>query len=119
MDSMETVMIREPGLYRVHLVSGEDWITIFLPLDAEGLLDRERTGGPYLLKALWDSNEYYGELHARQGDHRIEWGADAPDSLTDLLMAPLRGIGTGVRVWESDDRHSEVRTYRVRGVFRL
>lgn len=115
---MEVIQIREAGHYRVRLEHDDDWIVIFLPLSEDGTLDGRRPS-PYLFKAAWDSTEYYGELHIRSDGNRLEWGADAPDSLTDLMTAPIRGVGTIVKVWETDDRNSDSRAYRVRSLVKL
>ncbi len=107
------------GFYRVHLQSDDgDWITMFVPLDDAGRLDRDRPR-PYLFKSLWDKNLYLGELVVDRGtEHRLEWAAEAPDSLTDLLTVPLHP-NASVRVWQSDTKDSDVYTFRVRSMQRL
>ncbi len=115
---MEVIQIRDAGYYRIRLEHDDDWIVIFLPLTADGTLNGSLPS-PYLFKAAWDSSEYYGELHVRPDGNRLEWGSDDPDSLTDLLSVPIRGVGSIIKVWESDDQSSESRLYRVRSVVRL
>jgi hypothetical protein len=107
------------GFYRVHLQSPDgDWITIFVPLDETGRLDPDRPR-PYLFKSLWDNNLYLGELLVDRGaEHRLEWAAEAPDSLTDLLTVPLQPNAL-VRVWTADSKDSDVYTFRVRAMQKL
>lgn len=89
--------------FRVHLKSmgDEDSLTVYLPLDADGNLDR-RGHSPWLVKTVWDGYMYYGELIiSDDGAARLEWGGDSPDSNTDLGTAPLR-MNSIVTVFESE-----------------
>jgi hypothetical protein len=107
------------GFYRVHLQSDDgDWLQIFVPLDDSARLDRGRPR-PYLFKSQWNKEVHFGELNVERGsDHRLEWAAEAPDSLTDLFTVPLTANSL-VRVWENDSRDSDVYMFRVRSMQRL
>lgn len=109
----------ERGYYRVHLVAQDgDWITLYVPLNEDGWYDRNAPK-PHLLKSSWEDGEYYGELVVTgERFNRIIWADDYPDSLTDILRAPIhdRAIFT---VFETDDRNSERWTFTVKDIRRL
>lgn len=78
------------GFHRIHMVGDQDWLTVYLPLDDEHRLLRMGTT-PWLLKALIDGTEWFGELHSGDGSaNRITWESDWPDTDTDLGTVPLR-----------------------------
>jgi hypothetical protein len=84
--------------HRVHLRSGEgDHVTTYLPL-ADGRFEKSGPQ-PFLMKAVWNGDDYYGELRPQAGKHhRIVWDS-GPDSLTDLGMAPIKR-GSIIRIYE-------------------
>jgi hypothetical protein len=104
--------------HRIHMRSGEgDYLTIYLPLDENGHF---QPGGaqPFLLKALWDHHDYYGELTIEAGPyHRIIWD-EGPDALTDLGKAPLKRGGI-VRISETDALESGFREFVIHDVSRV
>jgi hypothetical protein len=102
-----------PEYHRIHMRSGDgDHVTAYLPLDA-GQFD-EHGPQPFLMKGLWNGDDYYGELQPQAGEHhRIVWDS-GPDSLTDLGTAPIKR-GAVVRVYESDttEGHKEFVVHEV------
>jgi len=82
-----------------------DHVTAYIPLDKDGRLDPGGPG-PFLMKALWGGELYYGELKPEAGErNRITWDRGL-DALTDLGTVPIRRRGI-VRVWESDGLDSD------------
>ena len=106
-----------PGFYRVHLeADDDDWLTVHAALDEDGRV-RATGPGPYLFKARWNGDEFYGEL-SLASEPRLIWGADAPDSLTDIAEVSLVEWAK-VTVWQEDTRDSPRFTFRVRSMHRL
>ena len=86
-----------------------DWVTAYLPLGADGKV-LARAPRPYLLKALWNEDVYYGELSPETGRyHRIQWDS-GPDSFTDLGKVPI-DVGRIVRISEEDDVNAKWREF--------
>lgn len=109
----------ERGYYRVHLVAQDgDWITLYVPLNEDGWYDRTAPK-PHLLKSSWEDSEYYGEVVVTgERFNRIIWADDYPDSLTDMLRAPMHD-GAIYTVFENDDRNSDRWTFRVKDIRKL
>lgn len=106
----------EPGFYRIHLEADDgDWLTLLAPLDETGRVISSK-GGPLLFKARWNGDIFYGELLVGEG--RIVWGAEAPDSLTDLASVIVQEWAL-VTIWQEDSRDSDEFRFRVRTVQRL
>lgn len=94
------------SFYRVHMTSTDgDWVTLYVPLSEEGLLD-PHAPRPWLLKCKWGSEIVYGELELRQGRHnRLVWSSGDSDSLTDFGRAPTRR-GCICRIHDCDDENA-------------
>jgi hypothetical protein len=106
----------EKGFCRVDLgrvddsARRNDSFILFVPLDADGQLDPDGEGPPYLFKAVWDGEDWVGEFKER-GNTLVWSPIQFGDCRTDLLKAPLR-IGGLVSVSTNEGR----RTYRVTGI---
>jgi len=110
----------EQGFYRVDLRINDprknDSIVLFVPLDADGGLDSEGEGPPFLFRALWDGENWAGEFKPTESgnQNRLVWlggGIEGGECQTDLLTVPLR-TGSLVSVVTSEGS----RIYRVVGL---
>jgi hypothetical protein len=101
----------KPEYHRLHMRTDDgDHVTAYLPLK-DGQFAKAGPQ-PYLLKALWDNTDYYGELKAQDGSHhRIEW-EDTSVSLTDLGKAPLKR-GAVIRIFYSDSTDADFKEFVV------
>ena len=103
--------------HRIHMRSGDgDHVTAYLPLAA----GRFEKGGPqpFLLKALWVGDDYYGELKPEGSKlNRIVWDS-GPDSLTDFGTVPVKP-GALVRVYEDDTTDAEFREFVIHDLSRV
>ena len=79
-----------PGYYRVHLKTKDEknWLTIFVPLDSTGLYDASKPK-PHVFKAIWEGDEYCGELIMNKGGQNFLRDYGGPDNLTDFLKVPI------------------------------
>jgi len=93
-----------------------DHVTAYLPL-AETRLDKAGPQ-PYLMKAVWDGDYYYGELRVQAGRHnRIEWDS-GPNSLTDLGTVPIKP-GAVIRIYADDNTAADFKAFTVHEVARV
>jgi hypothetical protein len=103
--------------HRIHMRSRDhDVVTVYLPL-RDGRF--EKTGPqPFLMKALWNGEDYYGELKPETGlHHRITWDR-GPESITDLGTAPIKR-GSVVRIFESDTTEADFKEFVIHDVSRV
>ena len=107
----------KPEYHRIHMRSRDgDHVTAYLPL-ADG---RFAVSGqqPFLMKALWNGDDYYGELQPQAGaHHRITWDS-GPDALTDFGTAPVKR-GAVIKIFESDTTHADFKEFVVHEVTRV
>jgi hypothetical protein len=103
--------------HRIHMRSRDgDHVTAYLPL-ANGQFDRSGPQ-PFLMKAVWNGHDYYGELRPQAGTHhRIVWDS-GPEALTDLGTAPIRR-GAVLRIFESDTTRADFKEFVVHEVARV
>lgn len=91
---------------------------MFVSLNEDGWYD-PNAPTPHLLKATWNGDEHYGELVVTgESFNHIVWAGKFPNSLTDILRAPVR-VGSIFTVYESDDRNSDRWEFTVRDTQKL
>jgi hypothetical protein len=114
------------SMYRVHLTSNtnSDWITLIVPLDEKLCvnLEQARDPQPYLFKAVWDGDRFYGEAITRPEEGStvyLLWSSvDAEVTLTNLSQCPMV-IGKWVLIWETEEDTTHPFPYTVRAVQKL
>lgn len=70
-----------------------------------------------MFKARWNGGEFYGELSVGE-EPRFIWGAEAPDSLTNIASVSLEEWAK-VTIWQEDTHDSADFIFRVRSLVRL
>jgi len=107
----------DKGFYRVELRrvgDPTDLFILFVPLDANGQLDPDGEGPPYLFKAVWDGGDWVGEFkeRANQKNNVLVWSPiQEGECQTDMLKVPLQKDGS-VWVYTREGR----RNYRITGI---
>jgi hypothetical protein len=116
----------ERGMYRIYLTSNvdPDWVILHVPLDDGGRVCIGLSGvpQPYLFKATWNGDLFYGEAICRKDtgpEIYLLWASELDDvTLTNLAACPMV-LGQVVLIWQTEEDVSRPYPFTVRAVQKL